>query len=343
MAKAAKVYTDNDADLGVLQNKTLAVLGFGSQGHAHALNLKDSGCRVIIGLYDGSKSIPVAQEKGFEVVSTGEAVRRADVIMVALPDTKQPAAYEKDVAPNLSAGKTLLFSHGFSIHFKTIVPPKNVNVIMVAPKGPGHIVRRQYTEGKGVPSLIAVYQNPGKNAKEIALAWAKGIGATRAGVLQTSFKEETETDLFGEQTVLCGGLSALVQAGYETLVEAGYQPEMAYFECLHELKLIADLMNESGISGMRFSVSETAKWGDVSVGPKIIDAGVKKRMKAALKDIQSGKFAKGWIAEYKGCYKKYNALLKKGEKHSIEKVGARLRGLMPWMRKRQIKGAQAAY
>jgi ketol-acid reductoisomerase len=343
MAKAAKVYTDNDADLGVLQNKTLAVLGFGSQGHAHALNLKDSGCRVIIGLYEGSKSIPVAQEKGFEVVSTAEAVRRADVIMVALPDTKQPAAYEKDIAPNLSAGKTLLFSHGFSIHFKTIVPPKNVNVIMVAPKGPGHIVRRQYTEGKGVPSLIAVYQNPGKDAKAIALAWARGIGATRAGVLQTSFKEETETDLFGEQTVLCGGLSALVQAGYETLVEAGYQPEMAYFECLHELKLIADLMNEAGISGMRFSISETAKWGDVSVGPKIIDASVKRRMKSALKDIQSGKFAKGWIAEYKGGYKKYNALLKKGEKHSIETVGERLRGLMPWMKKRQIKGAQAAY
>jgi ketol-acid reductoisomerase len=339
----AKVYTDKDAGLGVLQNKTLAVLGFGSQGHAHALNLKDSGCHVIVGLYEGNNSIPVAKEKGFEVVSTAEAVRRADVIMVALPDTKQPAAYKEDIAPNLSAGKTLLFSHGFSIHFKTIVPPKTVNVIMVAPKGPGHIVRRQYTEGKGVPSLIAIYQNPGKNAKEIALAWAKGIGATRAGVLQTSFKEETETDLFGEQTVLCGGLSALVLAGYETLVEAGYQPEMAYFECLHELKLIADLMNEAGISGMRFSVSETAKWGDVSVGPKIIDASVKKRMKAALKDIQSGKFARGWIAEYKGGYKKYNALLKKGEKHSIETVGARLRGLMPWMRKRQIKGAQAAY
>jgi ketol-acid reductoisomerase len=260
-----------------------------------------------------------------------------------LPDTKQPAAYQKDIAPNLSAGKTLLFSHGFAIHFKTIVPPKNVNVIMVAPKGPGHIVRRQYTEGKGVPSLIAVYQNPGKDAKEIALAWARGIGATRAGVLQTSFKEETETDLFGEQTVLCGGLSALVQAGYETLVEAGYQPEMAYFECLHELKLIADLMNEAGISGMRFSISETAKWGDVSVGPKIIDPSVKKRMKAALKDIQSGKFAKGWIAEYQGGYRKYNALLKKGENHSIEKVGSRLRSLMPWMKKRQIKGAQAAY
>ena len=338
----AKVFTDKDADLSVLQTKTLAVLGFGSQGHAHALNLKESGLNVIIGLYDGSKSILVAQEKGFEVVNTAEAVRRADVIFVALPDTKQAKAYERDIAPNLSKGKTLLFSHGFSIHFKTIVPPKNVNVIMVAPKGPGHIVRRQYTEGKGVPALIAVYQG-GKDAKAIALAWAKGIGATRAGVLQTSFKEETETDLFGEQTVLCGGASALVQAGFEVLVEAGYQPEMAYFECLHELKLIVDLMNEAGISGMRFSVSETAKWGDVSVGPKIIDAGVKKRMKTALKDIQSGEFARGWVAEYKGGYKKYNALLKKGTQHPIEKVGERLRGLMPWMKKRSVKGVQAAY
>jgi ketol-acid reductoisomerase len=339
----AKVYTDKDADLSVLKNKTLAVLGFGSQGHAHALNLKESGLKVIIGLYEGSKSIPVAKEKGFEVVTTGEAVKRADVIFVALPDTKQAKAYVKDIAPNLSKGKTLLFSHGFSIHFKTIVPPKNVDVILVAPKGPGHIVRRQYVEGKGVPALIAIYQNASGKAKKVALAWAKGIGGTRAGVIETTFKEETETDLFGEQTVLCGGASALIQAGYETLVEAGYQPEMAYFECLHELKLIVDLMNEAGISGMRFSISETAKWGDVSVGPKIVDASVKKRMKAALKDIQSGKFAKGWIAEYEGGYKKYNALLKKGEQHSIEKVGDRLRGLMPWMKKRSIKGAQASY
>src|SRR5947207_3806203 len=332
----AKVYTDKDADLSILQNKTLAVLGFGSQGHAHALNLKDSGLNVIIGLYEGSKSIPVAKERGFEVVTTAEAVRRADVIFVALPDTKQAAAYEKDIAPNLSKGKTLLFSHGFSIHFKTIVPPKNVNVILVAPKGPGHIVRRQFTEGKGVPALIAVYQNPSKQAKEVALAWAKGIGGTRGGVIETSFKEETETDLFGEQTVLCGGACALVQAGFETLVEAGYSAEMAYFECLHELKLIVDLMNEAGISGMRFSVSETAKWGDVSVGPKIIDASVKKRMKQALKDIQTGKFAKGWVAEYKGGYKKYNALLKKGEQHPIEKTGARLRSMMPWMKKKNL-------
>src|SRR3989441_519403 len=339
----AKVYSDKDADLSVLKDKTLAVLGFGSQGHAHALNLKDSGFNVIIGLYDGSKSIPVAKEKGFEVMTTAGAVRRADVIFVALPDTKQPAAYEKDIAPNLAKGKTLLFSHGFSIHFKTIVPPKNMDVILVAPKGPGHIVRRQYMEGKGVPALIAVYQNPGKQAKKVALAWAKGIGATRAGVLETSFKEETETDLFGEQTVLCGGFSALVQGGHETLVEAGYQPEMAYFECLHELKLIVDLMNEAGVSGMRFSVSETAKWGDVTIGPKIIDASVKKRMKTALKEIQSGKFARGWVKEYESGYKRYHALLRKGEKHSIEKVGARLRSLMPWMRKRSIKGVQAAY
>ncbi len=339
----AKVYTDKDADLGALKDKTLAVLGFGSQGHAHALNLKDSGLRVIIGLYEGSKSIPVAQECGFGVLTTAEAVKRADVIFVAIPDTKQASAYEKDIAPNLSPGKALLFSHGFSIHFKTVVPPSNVDVILVAPKGPGHIVRRQYTEGKGVPALIAIYQNATRKAKKVALAWAKGIGGTRAGVIETTFKEETETDLFGEQTVLCGGLSALVTAGYETLVEAGYQPEMAYFECLHELKLIVDLMNESGVSGMRFSISETAKWGDVSVGPKIIDAGVRKRMKAALKDIQSGKFAKGWVREYQTGYKNYNALLKSGENHSIEKVGARLRGIMPWMKKRSVKGVQAAY
>ena len=339
----AKIYTDKDADLKVLKGKTLAVLGFGSQGHAHAMNLRDSGAKVIIGLYPKSKSRAVAAKHGFEVFDTAEAVRRADVIMVAIPDTKQAAAYEKDIAPNLSKGKTLLFSHGFSIQFKTVVPPKNINVIMVAPKGPGHIVRRQFTEGKGVPALIAVYQNPGKDAKKIALAWAKGVGGTRGGVLETSFKEETETDLFGEQTVLCGGCSALVQAGFETLVEAGYSPEMAYFECLHELKLIVDLMNESGIAGMRFSISETAKWGDVLVGPKIIDASVKKRMKAALKDIQSGKFAKDWINETQTGYKRYNALMKEGEAHQIEKTGERLRSLMPWIKKKNIKGAQAAY
>jgi len=339
----AKIYTDKDANLDALKGKTCAVIGFGSQGHAHALNLKDSGVKVIIGLYTGSKSREVAEEKGFAVYDTAEAVQKADVIFVAVPDTKIPAVYEKDIAPNLSKGKVLLFSHGFAIHFKTIEVPANVDVILVAPKGPGHIVRRQYTEGKGVPALIAIYQNPSKQAKKIALAWAKGIGGTRAGVLETSFKEETETDLFGEQTVLCGGCSALVQAGFETLVEAGYSPEMAYFECLHELKLIVDLMNESGVAGMRFSISETAKWGDITVGPKIIDASVKKRMKAALKDIQTGKFAKGWIKEYQGGYKTYNALLKEGEKHPIEKTGAKLRSMMPWIQKKNLKGAQAAY
>ncbi len=339
----AKVYIDKDADLNVLKKKTLAVLGFGSQGHAHALNLRDSGLKVIIGLYEGSKSKKVAEEKGFKVYPTAEAVKKADVIMVALPDTKQPDCFAKDILPNLVPGKTLLFSHGFAIHFKTIIPPANVNIIMVAPKGPGHIVRRQFTEGKGVPALIAIHQNPGKDAKKVALAWAKGIGGTRAGVIETTFEEETETDLFGEQVVLCGGASALVQAGYEVLVEAGYQPEMAYFECLHELKLIVDLMNEAGISGMRFSISETAKWGDISVGPKIIDKSVKKRMKEALNDIQSGKFARGWVSEYKTGYKRYKKLLKDGEKHGIEKVGARLRGLMPWMQKRGTKGAQASY
>ncbi len=339
----AKIYTDKDADLKNLQGKTCAVIGFGSQGHAHALNLKESGVKVIIGLYPSSKSRAVAAEKGFEVFDTAEAVKRGDVIFVAVPDTKIAGVYNKDIAPNLVKGKTLLFSHGFAIHFKTITPAPEVDVIMVAPKGPGHIVRRQYTEGKGVPALIAIYQNPSKQAKKIALAWAKGIGGTRGGVLETTFKEETETDLFGEQTVLCGGVSALVQAGFETLVEAGYAPEMAYFECLHELKLIVDLMNESGIAGMRFSISETAKWGDVAVGPKIIDGSVKKRMKAALKDIQSGKFAKGWISEVEGGYKNYNKLLADGAKHPIEKTGERLRGLMPWIQKKNLKGAQAAY
>jgi ketol-acid reductoisomerase len=339
----AKIYTEKDATLDALKNKTCAVIGFGSQGHAHALNLKDSGIKVLVGLYPDSKSRAVAKAKGFEVVDTAEAVKRADVIFIAVPDTKIPDVYEKDIAPHLAKGKTLLFSHGFAIHFKTVVPPKNVDVIMVAPKGPGHIVRRQFTEGKGVPALIAVFQNPSKQAKKTALAWAKGIGGTRGGVIETTFKEETETDLFGEQAVLCGGATALIKAGYETLVEAGYQPEMAYFECLHELKLIVDLINESGISGMRFSISETAKYGDVSVGPRVIDASVKKRMKAVLKDVQNGKFAREWINEHKTGRKRYHQLLKDGERHPIEKVGTRLRGMMPWIQKKNLKGAQAAY
>jgi len=339
----AKVYTEKDADLGIFKNKTLAVIGFGSQGHAHALNLKDSGCKVIIGLYPGSKSWKVAEAKGFEVYPTAEAVQKADVIMLGLPDMKQADVYKKDVEPYLTKGKTLLFSHGLAIHYGLIKPPKGVSVIMVAPKGPGHIVRAQYLEGKGVPNLIAIHQDADKKAKKIALAWAKGIGGTRAGVIQTSFKEETETDLFGEQAVLCGGASALVTAGFETLVKAGYQPEMAYFECLHELKLIVDLMIESGISGMRFSISETAKYGDVTRGPRVINAQSRKAMQQILKEIQSGKFTKEWVKEYKGGLKNYNKLLKAGEKHKIEATGQRLRSLMPWIPQRNIKGASASY
>jgi len=339
----AKVYTDKDADLGIFRDKTLAVIGYGSQGHAHALNLKDSGCKVLIGLYPGSKSAEVAQQHGFTVVTTAEAVQQADVIMVALPDMKQADVYVQDILPNLTKGKTLVFSHGLSVHFQLIKAHPDIDIIMVAPKGPGHMVRRLYVEGKGMPALIAVFQNKSKKAKKTALAWAKGIGSTRAGVLETTFKEETETDLFGEQAVLCGGASALVQAGFEVLVEAGYQPEMAYFECLHELKLICDLMYESGIAGMRFSISETAKYGDITRGPRVINAATKREMKKILTEIQTGKFTKQWVAEYKGGLKNYNALLKKGESHLVEKTGARLRSMMPWMSKKNIKGVQASY
>ncbi len=340
---AAKIYTDKDADLKVLAGKTCAIIGFGSQGHAHALNLKDSGVHVVVGLYRGSKSWPVAEKHGLEVMESAAAVQRADVIFLAVPDTKIPAVFEKDVAPHLGKGKTLLFSHGFAVHFKTIDLPAEVNVIMVAPKGPGHIVRRQFLEGKGVPSLIAVQQDPGRNARKIALAWAKGIGGARAGVFETTFKEETETDLFGEQCVLCGGATALIKTGYEVLVEAGYQPEMAYFECLHELKLIVDLINEAGIAGMRFSISETAEYGDVTVGPKIIDASVKKKMQAALKRIQNGSFAKEWIEENKAGQKNFNRIRKAEAAHPIEKVGARLRSRMSWLKQRSLKGVQADY
>ncbi|NDB95612.1 MAG: ketol-acid reductoisomerase [Verrucomicrobia bacterium] len=339
----ARIYHDRDASLTPLRRRKVAVIGFGSQGHAHALNLKNSGIRVTIGLYKGSKSIPVAKKHGFKVLPTAEAVRGADVIFIAVPDLKIASVYEKDIAPNLRKGQCLLFSHGFAIHYKTVRPPKNVDVILVAPKGPGHIVRRQYQEGRGVPALFAVQQNPTGQARGIAMAWARGIGATRAGLLQTTFKEETETDLFGEQAVLCGGTSALIQAGFEVLVKAGYQPEVAYFEVLHELKLIVDLINEAGIAGMRFSISETAKYGDVVSGPRVIDARTKKSMQAVLQDIRSGKFAREWIRESRTGMKRYHRLLKAGEKHPIEKTGARLRGLMPWIRRRNLKGAQAAY
>ena len=339
----AKVYTDKDANLRVIKKKTLAIIGYGSQGHAHAQNLKDSGLHVIIGLYKKSKSVKVAKSQGFEVYETAEAVRRADVIMLAVPDMKQPEVFENDILPNLTKGKTLAFTHGLSIHYGLIEAPRGVDVIMVAPKGPGHVVRSQYVEGKGVPALIAVHKGSSRNAKAVALAWAKGVGGTRAGVLQTTFKEECETDLFGEQAVLCGGASALVQAGFETLVDAGYQPEMAYFECLHELKLIVDLMVESGVSGMRFSISETAEWGDYISGPRVINASSRKAMQSILKDIQSGKFTKNWVKEYKAGCPNYKNYIAEGEKHPIEKTGQRLRALMPWVKKRNIKGAQAAY
>ena len=339
----AKVYTQKEAKVTPIKKKTLAVIGYGSQGHAHALNLKESGCKVIIGLYKGSKSIRVAKRHGFEVMEVAEAVQKADVIMIGVPDMKQAEVYENEIKPNLSKGKTLLFTHGFAIHFGLIKAPRGVSVIMVAPKGPGHVVRSQYKEGKGVPALIAINKGSSKDSKKIALAWAAGIGAARSGILETSFKEETETDLFGEQAVLCGGASALVEAGFETLVEAGYAPEMAYFECLHELKLIVDLMIESGIAGMRFSVSETAKYGDVTRGPRVINGNVKKSMKSILKEIQSGKFAKEWVKEYQAGLPKYNKLLEDGEKHPIEETGQRLRSLIPWIPKKNIKGAQASY
>jgi len=339
----AKVYTEKDADRKILKDKTLAVIGYGSQGHAHAQNLKDSGYKVIIGLYPKSKSREVAKKQGFKVYDTADAVKKADVIMVGVPDMVQKKVFEADIAPNLVKGKTLLFTHGLSIHYGLIEVQEDVDVIMVAPKGPGHVVRSQFVEGKGVPALIAIHQNPSRKAKKVALAWADGVGGTRAGVIETTFKEETETDLFGEQAVLCGGASALVQAGFETLVEAGYQPEMAYFECLHELKLIVDLMVESGISGMRFSISETAKYGDITRGPRVINAQTKKSMGKILKEIQSGKFTREWVQEFEDGLPNYNRTLKEGEQHPIEKTGRRLRNLMPWVSKRNLKGSQASY
>ena len=330
---AARIYTDKEATLDPLLEKTCAVIGFGSQGRAHALNLRDSGIRVIVGLYPGSKSRAIAKRDGLVVKPTPEAVRRADVIFLALPDTSMPEIYERDIAPYLAKGKTLLFAHGFAIHYQTIVPPKDVDVIMVAPKGLGPMVRTQFAEGKGVPSLIAIHQNASKRAKQTALAWAKAIGSTRAGVIETTFREETETDLFGEQAVSCGGVSALIRAGFETLTDAGYQPEMAYFECLHEVKFIVDLIHEAGISGMREYISETAKWGDVSVGTKIIDRAVKQRMKKALQDIRQDRFAKKWLHETKSGRGHYSKRLKQDEAHLIESTGRRLRALMPWLQK----------
>ena len=326
----ARIYSERDADLKFLRGRTCAVIGYGAQGRAQALNLKDSGLRVIVGLRAKSKSRALARKDGFKVVTLSEAARQGDVLFLALPDTEIPRAYKREIAPNLAAGQTLLFAHGFAIFYRTIVPPSDVDVVMVAPKGLGPMVRREFVQGRGVPGLIALHQNPTRRARKTALAWAKGIGCTRAGVIETTFGAETETDLFGEQAVLCGGVSALVRLGFETLVEAGYPPELAYFECLHELKFTVDLMHERGIAGMRARISSTAKWGDLTVGPKIIDRSVQKRMAAALKNIQSGKFARDWIRETKGGQKRSRRLLAEASRHPIEKVGARLRGLMAW-------------
>ncbi|NPA39408.1 MAG: ketol-acid reductoisomerase [Thermodesulfobacteria bacterium] len=328
-----KVYKDSDADLEVLKDKVIAVLGYGSQGHAHALNLRDSGLNVIVGVRKGGRSYEKAKKDGFEPLPVKEACEKADLIMILLPDQTQPEVYKNEIAPALKPGKMLLFAHGFNIHFNQIVPPPDVDVAMVAPKGPGHLVRRQFIEGKGVPCLIAVQQDATGEAFKKALAYAKGIGGTRAGVIETTFKEETETDLFGEQVVLCGGVSALIKAAFETLVEAGYQPEVAYFECLHELKLIVDLIYEGGLAFMRYSISDTAEYGDLTRGPRIINDSVRAEMKKILKEIQSGEFAREWILENQAGRPVLNALRRKEKEHPIEEIGKKLRAMMPWIKK----------
>ena len=331
----ATMYYDDHADLDRLSGKTVAVLGYGSQGHAHARNLLESGVDVIVGLYEGSKSRAAAEAAGLEVFETADAVRRADVVVVLLPDQIQPAVYASDIEPNLEAGMALMFGHGFNVHYGQIRAPEDVNVFMVAPKGPGHIVRRTYTENTGVPALIAVEQDPSGDTKELALAYAKALGATRGGVLETTFAEETETDLFGEQTVLCGGVSSLVHKGFETLTEAGYQPEIAYFEVLHELKLIVDLLYEGGLARMRYSVSDTAEFGDYRSGQYVVDDGVKERMRKVLDDIQDGTFAREWILENQAGQPGFRAMRKRQAEHPIEEVGERLRAMMAFLPKPQ--------
>jgi len=327
---AANIYYQEDCNLSMLDGKTIAIIGYGSQGHAHALNLKDSGCNVIVGLYEGSKSWKRAEEQGLEVFTAAEAAKKADIIMILINDEKQAKMYNESIAPNLEEGNMLMFAHGFAIHFGQIIPPKNVDVTMIAPKGPGHTVRSQYQEGKGVPCLIAVQQDATGKAHDLGLAYALGIGGARAGVLETTFREETETDLFGEQAVLCGGVTALMKAGFEVLVEAGYEPESAYFECIHEMKLIVDLIAESGFAGMRYSISNTAEYGDYITGSKIITEDTKNAMRGVLKDIQQGVFARNWLLENQiGCTN-FNATRRIESEHQLETVGAELRKLMSW-------------
>jgi ketol-acid reductoisomerase len=331
-----RVYNDKYADLNYIKNKKIAVIGFGSQGHAHAMNLSDSGCDVVVGLKPTSASVAKAQNAGLRVMTVRQAAEAADVIMILTPDELTPGIYDAEIAPVIKAGKYLALAHGFSIHFGFIKPPKDVNVFMVAPKGPGHLVRHQFLQGAGVPCLLAIHQDPAGDTKKVGLAYASAIGGARAGVIETNFREETETDLFGEQSVLCGGLTALIQAGYETLVEAGYAPEMAYFECCHEMKLIVDLVYEGGISEMRYSISNTAEYGDLTRGPIVIDAATKERMKGILKDIQSGAFAREWMKEAASGSPRFKALREAGKKHPIETVGAQLRSMMPWMKKNRV-------
>ena len=327
----AKMFYEKDTNLGLLQGKKVAVIGFGSQGHAHALNLHESGVDVVVGLYEGSKSWDKVKEAGLEVATTAEAAKKADIIMILVPDEKQAKLYREEIAPYLEEGNALVFAHGFNIHFKQIVPPSNVDVFMIAPKGPGHMVRRTYTEGSGVPCLIAVEQDYSGKAKDLALAYANGIGGARAGVLETTFKDETETDLFGEQAVLCGGVTALIKAGFETLVEAGYAPENAYFECMHEMKLIVDLMYQGGMAAMRYSISDTPEYGDYVTGSRIITDETKKEMKQVLTEIQDGTFAKKWLLENQVGRPTFNAMRRMEAEHPIEKVGKELREMMSWI------------
>ena len=325
-----KVYMDKDIDMNKILDKKVAIIGYGSQGYGQSTNLKDSGVNVVVGLRPDGASAKKAKAEGLTVMDIEEAVKWADLIQILIPDEVQAKVYEEKIKPNLRPGQYLMFAHGFNIHYKKIVPPADVNVLMVAPKGPGHTVRSEYKLGKGVPSLIAIYQNPSGDSKEVALAYAAAIGAGRSGIYETSFREETETDLFGEQAVLCGGCSALLKAGFETLVEAGYSPYTAYFECLHEMKLIVDLINQGGISDMRYSISNTAEWGDMTVGPRIITPAVKAEMKKVLSEIQDGTFANNWLAEYNSGMKKFKELEKEGEEHEIERVGRELRAKFSW-------------
>ncbi len=331
-----KIYYDKDADTKILKGKKVSVIGYGSQGHAHANNLKASGVDVIVGVKEGGAGWEKANKAGFDVFTPSEAVRKADAIMMLVPDEYMADIYRAEIAPNIKKGAYLGFAHGFNIHFGQIVPPSDVNVFMVAPKGPGHLVRSEYLKGSGVPCLIAINQDPSENTKKVALAYASAIGGGRAGVIETTFREETETDLFGEQVVLCGGLTSLILAGYETLIEAGYSQEMAYFECLHEVKLIVDLIYEGGISNMRYSISNTAQYGDLTRGPRIITEETKKEMKRILEEIQSGKFAKEWILECMANKPVFNALTKKGEEHPVEEIGQKLRAMMPWLKKGKL-------